>query len=233
MEVTAVGQRFKVRLPVEIDVHGVDDQVKLARQRVQRLRIAAVHHFIRPHCQHFFLFRRVRAERRDFTAHRVQQLNGNMPQSADTDDADAAGSGDMVHQQRLEDGDAATQQRTGGFDINAVRQRDNPLPVGAQFIGKTTFVENGGNSAFEAVDLIAADTGIAVTTAACRPANAHSLAHFQPFVLRGATERHDAANNFVPGNQRIAGEAPFVVDHREIRVADPAVINLYFDVFCF
>jgi hypothetical protein len=37
VEVTAVGQRFKVRLPVEIDVNGVDDQVKLARQRVQRL----------------------------------------------------------------------------------------------------------------------------------------------------------------------------------------------------
>jgi hypothetical protein len=41
-----------------------------------------------------------------------------------------------------------------------------------------------------------------------------TLAYLQPFVLRGATERHDAANDFVPGNQRIAREAPFVVDHQ-------------------
>ena len=39
--------------------------------------------------------------------------------------------------------------------------------------------------------------------------SSYPLAHFQPFVLRGAAERHDAANDFVPGNQRIAGKAPF------------------------
>jgi hypothetical protein len=33
MERAAVGQRFKVRLPLQIDVHGVDNQIELARQR--------------------------------------------------------------------------------------------------------------------------------------------------------------------------------------------------------
>ena len=216
MEVTAVGQGFKVRLPVEIDVHGIDDQIKLTRQCGKRLRIAAVHHFIRTHRQHFLLFRRVRAERRHFTAHRVQQLDGNMPQPANPDHAHAAGGGDVMHQQRFKDGDTATQQRTCGFNINAVRQRDNPLPVGAQLIGETALVKDGRRCALKAVDLVAADTGVAVAAAACRPADTHALAHFQPFVLRGAAERHDAANDFVPGHQRIAGEAPFVIDHREI-----------------
>ena len=78
------------------------------------------------------------------------------------------------------------------------------MPVGAQLIGKTAFIQNGGNSAFEAVDLVAADTGVAVATAACCSANAHALADFQPFVLRSATERDNTANDFVPGNQWIA-----------------------------
>ena len=204
MEVTAVGQCFKVRLPVEIDINGVDDQIELTRQCFQRVWIAAVHHFIRSHRQHFLFFRRVRTECRHFAAHRVQQFDGNMTEPPDTNHTHTAGGGDMVHQQRFKDGNAAAQQRACGFDINAVRQRNDPLPVGAQFIGKTALVEDGWNGAFKAVDLVAADTGVAMTAAACRPANTHALAHFQAFVLRSAAERHDAANHFVSGDQWIA-----------------------------
>ncbi len=59
MEVSAIGQRLKVGLPVEIDIYGVDDQIELPRQGGQRLGIAAVDHFVSTHREHFLLFGRV------------------------------------------------------------------------------------------------------------------------------------------------------------------------------
>ena len=103
-------------------------------------------------------------------------------------------------------------------DLDIGIQAIAAIPVGAagEGIGETALVQDGRRCALKAVDLVAADAGVAVAAAACRPADTHALAHFQPFVLRGAAERHDATNDFVPGHQRIAGEAPFVIDHREI-----------------
>ncbi|MNR09222.1 hypothetical protein D3C85_1254150 [compost metagenome] len=138
----------------------------------------------------------------------------------------------MMHQEWFEDGDTAAQQRACGFNINAVRERNDPLPVGAQLVGETAFIKDGGNCAFQTVDLVAADTGIAMAAATGGPANADALANFKPFILSSGTECDRAADHFVSGNQWIAGEAPFVVDHRQIRVANPAIIDLHFDVFC-
>jgi len=78
--------------------------------------------------------------------------------------------------------------------------------------------------------LVAADAGIAVPAAARRPADADLLADLQPFILRRAAQRRHAANHLMAGNQRIARHAPFVVDHRQVGVADAAVFNLYFDI---
>ncbi|VTP80715.1 Uncharacterised protein [Leclercia adecarboxylata] len=125
------------------------------------------------------------------------------------------------------------QQRTGRFDIHLFRERNDPLPVGAQFVSETAVVQNGWGSPFKAVNLVAADTGIAVPTAPCSPADAHALTNLQPFILGSTAQSNHAANHFVSGNQWVLRKAPFVIDHRQIGMADPAVIDLDFNVFCF
>ena len=154
-----------------------------------------------------------------------------MAEAANADDADAAVRRDVMHQQRLEDGDAAAEHRPGGFKIDVFRQRDHPLPVGAQLIGEAAAVDDGGHRAFQTVHVVAADTGVAVAAAARRPANADLLANLQPFILRRAAQRRHPANHLVTGHQRIARHAPFIVDHRQVGVADPAVLHLHFDIF--
>ncbi len=92
-------------------------------------------------------------------------------------------------QQRFKDGDAAAQHRAGGRQIDALRQGDHPLPVGAQLIGEAAAVENGRHRAFQTVDLVAADAGVAMAAAARRPADADLLANLQPFILRRADRK--------------------------------------------
>ena len=43
---------------------------------------------------------------------------------------------------------------------------DHPLPVGTQLIGEAAAVENGRHRAFQTVDLVAADAGVAMAAAA-------------------------------------------------------------------
>ncbi|MOA19856.1 hypothetical protein D3C78_1402630 [compost metagenome] len=134
----------------------------------------------------------------------MQQLDGDVAQTANTDNTYTAGGRHVMHQERFEDGDTAAQQWACGFDINAVRQWNNPLPVGAELVGETAFVQDCRDSAFQAVDLIAANTGITMSAATCRPADTDTLTDFKPFVLGSRPERDHATNDFVSSNQRIA-----------------------------
>ena len=61
------------------------------------------------------------------------------------------------------------------------------------------------------------------------PAHADALADFQIFYLR--TGGDNRADNFVARHERIRGEAPFVIEHRQIGVADAAVVDGDLDLF--
>ncbi|CAM8218979.1 hypothetical protein ESCOMMO057M_24535 [Escherichia coli] len=203
MEITAIRQRLKIRLPVEADVDGVDNEIELPRKCFQCLRIAAIHHFIGTHRQYFLLFRRIRTKGRHLASHCVQKFYSDMPQPANTNYPNAAGSSDMVHQQWFKDRDTAAQQRPGGLDINIFWQWNHPLPVRTQLLGKATAIHNCWYRTLLTVDLITTNTGVAVTTATRRPANPDTLTDLQTFILCGAPERHYATNHLMPGNQRI------------------------------
>ncbi len=126
-----------------------------------------------------------------------------MPQPANTNYPNAAGSSDMVHQQWFKDRDTAAQQRPGRFNVDIFRQWNNPLPVYTQLLGKTSAIHNCWHRTLLTVDLISANTGVAVTTATRCPANPDTLTDLQTFILRGTPERHHATNHLMPGNQRI------------------------------
>ena len=126
-----------------------------------------------------------------------------MPQPANTNYPNAAGGSDMVHQQRFKDRDTAAQQRSGRFNVDIFWQWNHPLPVRTQLLGKATAIHNRRHRTLLAVDLITANTGIAMPAAACRPANPDMLTDLQTFILRGTPERHYATNHLMPGNQWI------------------------------
>ena len=62
-----------------------------------------------------------------------------------------------------------------------------------------------------------------------RPGDAHALADLE--TLGFFAEGDDGADGFVSGNEWEFRHAPLVVEHRDIRVADPAVRDLDFDLF--
>jgi hypothetical protein len=61
------------------------------------------------------------------------------------------------------------------------------------------------------------------------PANADTLANLE--ALGFYAEGDDGADGFMSGNEREFRHAPLVVEHRDIRVADPAVRDFDFDFF--
>jgi hypothetical protein len=56
-----------------------------------------------------------------------------------------------------------------------------------------------------------------------RPADADLLADLDP--LGGAADLDDGADRLVPEHRREPGPAPFVPQHREVGVAEPAVLD--------
>jgi hypothetical protein len=62
-----------------------------------------------------------------------------------------------------------------------------------------------------------------------RPANPDTLANLE--ALGFFAEGDDGPNGFMCGNEREFRHAPLVVEHRDIRVADPAVRDVDFDLF--
>src|SRR5262245_19531872 len=57
-----------------------------------------------------------------------------MPQPANADDADPVGRLG-VHDERVEDGDAAAEERPGFGEVQVLRQRDRPSPMRA-YVGR-------------------------------------------------------------------------------------------------
>jgi hypothetical protein len=63
-------------------------------------------------------------------------------------------------------------------------------------------------------------------TAISRPTDADTLANLE--ALGFFAEGEDGADRFISGNEREFRHAPLIVEHRPIRVADPAVRGLDF-----
>jgi len=149
-------------------------------------------------------------------------------QPANTDDADPAGGGDVEFQQRTEHGDTAAKQRAGGFRPHTCGQRNRPCPVRAHPVGKSAVVADDGRLRRGAQVLVAINTGGAVHAAGAGPAHAYLLAFAQ--ALDPRAHRNDAADYFVTRHQRVSGHAPFVVDHRQVRMAHAAILDGDFDL---
>lgn len=76
--------------------------------------------------------------------------------------------------------------------------------------------------------VITVEAFAAVKTAPGIPSEPNCLTHFHvPGVRPGG---YDFSNGLMAGHQRVLRHAPFVVQHRNIRVADPAVFDRDFNL---
>ena len=100
--------------------------------------------------------------------------------------------------------------------------------MGPHALGEATRPADDRVLAVRAEVLVAAQAVRTTHAAAGKPAKPDAVAYFDFFhlVARG----DDAARNFVARDQRESGVAPVVVDDRQIRVANAAVIDRDFDL---
>ena len=95
-------------------------------------------------------------------------------------------------------------------------------------MGETAPVADDRGLRLEAKMLIARETLPAMHATLCRPADTDALADVIPLI---AARPRRPADDLVAEDGRIAGDAPIVVEHGKIGMAEPAVFDLDFDFF--
>ncbi len=135
----------------------------------------------------------------DFAAHGGGEFDGHVAEAADAHDADAAG-GAGERGERIEDGDAAAEERAGFGGGEPVWDRQGPGPMGAEPAGESAAVADDRGFGGGAEVLFAANALGTVHARAAVPADADALADGDAFgrVLLGRrTEGDDAADRLV------------------------------------
>jgi hypothetical protein len=222
------GQRAEQGVPVQRHVDRHQQQVERAGDRLDGVGIAAGDDVVRAKGTRLVGLGGGGGEGGDFAAPRTGELQRHVAQSANADHADARAGADAIGKERLEHGDATAQQWSRAGQVDTFRQGNSPRPVGTYLVRKSALVTAGdGRHGIRAQVLVTGQARVAVHATAGRPADADALSHLQSLGL--LTQCGDATDHLVPGHERKARHAPFVVDHGEIGVADAAIIDGDFD----
>lgn len=151
-----------------------------------------------------------------------------MAEPADAYDAYAMGAGDTVAKDRVEHGDTAAIERPGRSRIECVGQRDCPRPMSAHLVRETTVPADDRPLRGRAVIVMTRQAfatghaGLRIPAQTDRHPRA-DVAHVLPYC-------RDRADHLVTRYERVLAEAPFVIQHAEIAVADATVAHVDFDV---
>ena len=137
-------QSLDVDIPVLIGVDGVQDEVERAGYFFHGLRLARMTKWWAPKRAGFFFFAGRGGEGGDFRAEDARELDGDVAEAADADDADAGGRIDAVVAQRIVDGDAAAEQRRGLFAGQRIGNGHDEAGVGANAVGIAAVAMNAG-----------------------------------------------------------------------------------------
>src|SRR5262249_32544428 len=137
-----------------------------------------------------------------------------MSKAADADNADFVGRFDVILHNRVEDRDAAAEERSGFTGVKRVRQPDSPAPMTAHAVGKSSGSPDDCLLRLLAKVLIPAHTLRASHVAFGNPPEPDSIADFQVFHL--IADGDDFADGFVSRYKRINSHLPFVVAHGQI-----------------
>src|SRR5262245_14726087 len=152
----------------------------------------------------------------DFAAPFVGKLEGHMSQTTDANDTYPGSGGRVVNQQGRKYGDAAAKERPHFCHVQRIRQRSNPRPLGSNTIGETSMASDNSSLSSGAKMLLAGKAFVACQTAMSVPAEPDTLPNLKSF--RPFTKCDNCSCHLMSRHKRVLGHAPFVVEHREIRV---------------
>src|SRR5271166_3986478 len=217
------GQTVDVRRPVHAGIDRGEDQLKRTAERGQLLFVAGNDDAVRPQLLRLLTFAVGRREGDHFTAPLTEELEGQVPQTADANDADPVRGPHVELHERIEDCDPAAEKRPGFRGVEAGGQRDGPGALAANPVRESAVAPDDGSFGAEAQILIARQTLAAHAAARGIPAKTHPLADLGSRDL--VADSADRADDFVAGHERVRGHAPVVGQHRQIGMADTTILN--------
>ena len=212
---------LEVSAPVLIGVDGGEDEVEGAGYFFHGLGFAAIDEVMRAEGAGFLFFGQSCGEGGNLGTEGAGELDGEVAETADADDADAGGRVDAIDAQGVVDGDAAAEQRRGLFAGQGVGDGNDEAGVGADAIGIAAVAMHAGAFRRGAEVLLAAHAPLALAAGVGLPAEANALADFKRADF--AAESGNGTDDLVTGDEGILADAPIVGDEVQIAVADAAV----------
>lgn len=222
------GEHVDVGIPVELDVYGADDEVKVARGLFEGVLIFAIEEMMGSECLGLFLLGGTGRDRGDLAAPFRKELQGDVTESTDTHDGDAVEGADVVLDDGIEDSDAPAKKRAGGELLDAGRDLDGPCAFGADAVGEAPVATHDGALGIGAEVVVSAHTLMAGHAGTAGPTHADVVAGFE--VGHGRAYGFDGADDFVAWHKRVLRHFPIVLHHAQVAVANPAGVDFDIDL---
>ena len=228
MQATVRRKRGDEEIPVERDVRGDEDEIEGAREFPESRLVAGADDMMGTEFPCFIGFGFAGREGGHFAAPFVEELHCQVTQSADANDADAIGRLDSEIRDRREDGDSAAEQGTCAGGIEGGWEFGRPFPIRPHPVGEAAVAADDDSLRIGAELVSAGEAGLAGEATAGKPAEAHAVADGE--TLRLIADFFDDADDFVTGDERIGRVSPVVVEHRKVRMANPAGFDFHLDL---
>src|ERR1035437_5571415 len=158
----------------------------------------------------------------------VQELERQMPETADSDDAHLMGGQHTAFEERVEYRDTAAKQWPGLGQIDALRNGRGPTPMAANLGGEGAMPADDGLLEALAHVVIAGEALAAVQATGGIPAQPHGLSDVDR--LGAVAQGGNFPNGFMPGDEGILRDLPVVVQHRKVGMANAAIVDVDFDL---
>lgn len=165
-------QHVHILAPVEVGRHGAGDDVE-----VIRLWLVATgrYEIVRTHRKRVGLLAGRMAEDRDLAAHRAGELDADVPETAEADDADAHRRVQIRRAKSTVHRSAATQEWRDGRRVEARGHLERPVARNAHAVGKSTVIAQASGLIVEAKAFVSEHALTAVTTSVARPTHADDV----------------------------------------------------------
>src|ERR1035438_851982 len=216
-------QRLQIYSPVLVSVRGVQNKIHGPGDFLHGLGFAAIDEVVRAECASFLFFAARSGEGRDFRAEYASKLDGNVSQSADSNNADPRRRVDAMDAKRIVDRDAAAEQWRRLFAVKAVGNGNYEACNGTNAFGVTAVAMNTCSFGIGAKVLQAPHAPFALTAGIRLPPKTDSLAYLERSCL--TAHGSNSPDNLVARNERKMADAPIVGDKVKIAVADATVRN--------
>jgi hypothetical protein len=127
---------------------------------------------------------------------------------------------------RIKDRNAAAKQWARAFEVDASGEFDHAGAPGANLIRESAVMTGNSRLSLRTQVVIARQTGRAGHTITGVPAQTDLVAGLDMADL--VAHRGDRTHDLMAGNDWIPGKPPVVIDHAQVAVADPAILDINF-----